>query len=92
MITILISYWNLSNLSDWSYLYIDLFLIEPLALTFGLTAAYQKISKRIPDSRLLTWRTMTSTPVHILLVAIAQMVVYLYTVEQERFQSDSLLF
>ena len=90
MITILISYWNLSNLSDWSYLYIDLFMLEPLALTFGLTAAYHKISKRIPDSRLLTARTMTSTAMHILLVAIAQMVVYLFTVEQERFQICNL--
>ncbi|CBY41291.1 unnamed protein product, partial [Oikopleura dioica] len=57
-----------------NYLYIDLFMLEPLALTFGLTAAYHKISKRIPDSRLLTARTMTSTAMHILLVAIAQMV------------------
>ncbi|CBY11046.1 unnamed protein product [Oikopleura dioica] len=89
MITILISYWNLSNLSDWSYLYIDLFMLEPLALTFGLTAAYHKISKRIPDSRLLTARTMTSTAMHILLVAIAQMVVYLFTVEQEWYCSIS---
>lgn len=90
MITILISYWNLSNLSDWSYLYIDLFMLEPLALTFGLTAAYHKISKRIPDSRLLTARTMTSTAMHIVLVAIAQMVVYFFTVEQERFQICNL--
>ncbi|CAG5110091.1 Oidioi.mRNA.OKI2018_I69.chr2.g4531.t1.cds [Oikopleura dioica] len=89
MITILISYWNLSNLSDWSYLYIDLFMLEPLALTFGLTAAYDTISKRIPDARLLTARTMTSTAVHILLVAIAQAAVYVYTVNQEWYCSIS---
>ena len=62
-------------------------MLEPLALTFGLTAAYDTISKRIPDARLLTARTMTSTAVHILLVAIAQAAVYVYTVNQERFKN-----
>jgi cation-transporting ATPase 13A2 len=52
--TILILYWRKSNLSDFEYLYIDLLIIDLVALTMSLNPAYKSISTISPPKALVT--------------------------------------
>lgn len=52
--SILILYWRKTNLSDWQYLYIDLIIIDIVALTMSLSPAYKRISEIPPPKALVT--------------------------------------
>lgn len=52
--TILILYWRKSNLSDMEYLYIDLLIIDLVALTMSLNRAYSTISEISPPKVLVS--------------------------------------
>ena len=52
--SILILYWRKSNLSDMEYLYIDLLIIDLVALTMSLNKAYKTISQTPPPRALVT--------------------------------------
>ncbi|EGD74948.1 hypothetical protein PTSG_07173 [Salpingoeca rosetta] len=52
--SVLILYWIDSNLGDFEYLYVDLFVILSLAVSMGRTGPYTKLSKRRPAGSLVT--------------------------------------
>lgn len=49
-----------SNLSDNEFLYIDLFVIIPLAFLMGYTRAYNKLTKYVPGSSLVSFPILMS--------------------------------
>ena len=87
--TILILYWRKSNLSDMEYLYIDLVIIDSVALTMSLNKSYKVISQTAPPKALVTGPTIFSLLIHVLICVLFQVWIYLYTINQEWFCSIS---
>jgi len=59
-ITVLRLYQVNTNMSDMQYLWIDLCLIFPLAVTMGRTHAYNKLSRYKPNGRLISFPVFPS--------------------------------
>lgn len=53
-------YFMLSKPSDMMFLYCDLFLIIPMAFLMGLTHSQKILSKKIPDSNLISFNVLLS--------------------------------
>lgn len=87
--TILILYWRKTNLSDWEYLYIDLIIIDLVALTMSLSHAYDRIADVPPPRALVTASTIFSLLIHIIINVFFQIFVYFYTIYQPWFCSIS---
>ena len=51
--TILILYFRVTNISDWEYLYIDLIIINLVALTMSLNEPSDRISRHTPPRVLM---------------------------------------
>jgi cation-transporting ATPase 13A3/4/5 len=49
-----------ANLSDWQFLYIDLFMIIPLSIFMGQTEAYKTLTPHLPAGSLLSLPVLTS--------------------------------
>ena len=49
-----------SNLSDFQFLYIDLFQIIPLSIFMGWTGPYHKLTKHLPQSSLISFPVLLS--------------------------------
>jgi cation-transporting ATPase 13A3/4/5 len=49
-----------SNLSDFQFLYIDLFMIIPLSIFMGQTEAYKSLTPHLPAGSLLSLPVLTS--------------------------------
>uniref|UniRef100_A0AC35U560 Cation-transporting ATPase n=1 Tax=Rhabditophanes sp. KR3021 TaxID=114890 RepID=A0AC35U560_9BILA len=84
-ISIMQLYWLGTNLTDFQFLYIDLFLITLMALTFGATPATNKLSKRPPPTRLLSVGSVGSILGLLLLISATQVSVFLWTSYQQWF-------
>jgi len=87
--SILILYWRKTNLSDMQFLYIDLIIIDIVALTMSLSPAYKKISEIPPPKALVTAPTVFSLIIHVSTCLIFQVIVYLYTIHEPWFCSIS---
>ncbi|VDO49697.1 unnamed protein product [Haemonchus placei] len=70
--SIMLLYWISSNLADFQYLYIDLFLITLVALFFGNTPASDCLSSTPPPTRLLSLASVTSVCGQLFIMAITQ--------------------
>ncbi|KAG1653727.1 putative cation-transporting ATPase 13A3 [Nymphon striatum] len=80
--TVLFLYTLRSNLTDWQFIYIDLFLITTFAALFGRTEAYEKLSKRPPPLSLISATPIMSLLIHVILIVIFQSIAYLITAVQ----------
>lgn len=49
-----------SNLSDWQYLYIDLFTVIPISMSMAWTKPYHKLTHYLPQKELFCWPIMGS--------------------------------
>ncbi|KAI8367020.1 putative P-type ATPase [Choanephora cucurbitarum] len=65
-----------SNLGDFQFLYIDLFLILPIAVYMGYTAAWPSLHKRRPTASLVSKKVLTSLIGQIMINSGFQMVAY----------------
>ncbi|CAL7950959.1 unnamed protein product [Xylocopa violacea] len=79
-LSVIILYSIDSNLTDLEFLFIDICLIVNFATFFGKTAAYKKkLVKKPPITSLLTFTSIFSLSVHMLIMTIFQAIAY-YTV------------
>ncbi|XGW32615.1 hypothetical protein V3C99_017286, partial [Haemonchus contortus] len=83
--SIMLLYWISSNLADFQYLYIDLFLITLVALFFGNTPASDCLSSTPPPTRLLSLASVTSVCGQLFIMAITQFYVFVSTTWQPWF-------
>lgn len=65
-------YWIASNVADFQFLYIDLFLITLLAVVFGYTEAADELDPTPPPTRILSPDSVLSLVCQILVMAVFQ--------------------
>jgi cation-transporting P-type ATPase 13A2 len=65
-----------SVLGPWQFLFIDLFIVMPLAFVSEYTGAYRKLSKRRPVSSLLSREVLTSLLSQLAVNVIFQLVAF----------------
>ncbi|XP_064599544.1 polyamine-transporting ATPase 13A3-like isoform X2 [Liolophura sinensis] len=84
-VSVCLLYWISNNLTDFQFLYIDLFLITTLGITFGRTAAYKELVREVPPVSLLTVPPIMSLLIHAAIQTAAQTGIYFYVMEQPWF-------
>ncbi|VDM64674.1 unnamed protein product [Angiostrongylus costaricensis] len=75
--TVLLLYWISNTLTDFQFLYIDMFLITFVALFFGNTPASDRLSSTPPPIRLLSLASVASVCGQLLIIAISQLYVFI---------------
>ena len=82
-ISVIILYEKSSNLSDFQFLWIDLFLITTLALVFGFTKAYNgPLASKPPKSSLIALQPIFSLVSQLVIVILFQVAAFLFVQEQ----------
>ncbi|VDN51438.1 unnamed protein product [Dracunculus medinensis] len=84
-ITIIHLYWISTNLTDFQFLYIDLFLVTLIALFFGNTPACEKLHINPPPTKLLSLGSVLSIIGQLLIVFFFQSFVFVFTALQPWF-------
>lgn len=75
-------YASASNLGDFQFLYIDLFLILPIAIFMGWTGPYHNLSKRRPTASLVSRKVLTPLLGQIVLVILIQAIAWVAVQKQ----------
>ncbi|KAI9271989.1 hypothetical protein BY458DRAFT_509141 [Sporodiniella umbellata] len=65
-----------SNLADFQFLYIDLFLILPIAVYMGYTAAWPQLHHKRPTASLMSKKVLTSLIGQIVITSSFQLIAY----------------
>lgn len=80
--TITLLYSLPSSLGDFQFLYIDLFIIIPVAVTMGRTHPYGRIAAKRPTANLVSKRVLTSLVGQVLINSSIQLLVFLRVASQ----------
>ncbi|RCN41221.1 P-type ATPase [Ancylostoma caninum] len=75
--SIMLLYWISTNLTDFQFLYIDMFLITLVAVFFGNTPASGMLSPTPPPTRLLSLASVTSVCGQLVIMALTQLYVFI---------------
>ncbi|KAM7542994.1 hypothetical protein Aperf_G00000019280 [Anoplocephala perfoliata] len=86
-----------TNLQDMQFLYIDLFVITSLGITFAYTQAYERLSTEPPTTRLVSVTTLLSLGSQLLLIVGVQLSTFFYIhlqpwVDEEDAEQNTALF
>ncbi|KAI5478249.1 P-type ATPase, cation transport [Pseudohyphozyma bogoriensis] len=81
--TVTLLYYIASTLGDFQFLYIDLFLILPVAVTMGRTEAFTRIVPKRPTSSLISKKVLTSLIGQIIITSGVQFFTFFYVRSQE---------
>ncbi|KAJ5070977.1 cation-transporting atpase [Anaeramoeba ignava] len=57
-----------SNLGDWQYLYVDMFMVLPLSIFMSRTGAAKRLVRRRPTASLVSASVLTSLVLHLILI------------------------
>ncbi|KAH3823103.1 hypothetical protein DPMN_124902 [Dreissena polymorpha] len=77
-LSVLILYWIGNRVTDFEFLYIDLFLLTTLMITFGRTHAYGKLHKVAPPVKLMSLAPVLSLILHILIMFAVQIFFFFF--------------
>jgi len=80
--TVTLLYSFASSLGDFQFLYIDLFVIIPIAVAMGRTLPYPKIHPKRPTASLVSKKVLTSIIGQILINAAVQVLVFIWVRRQ----------
>ncbi|KAI7961924.1 hypothetical protein MJO28_000018 [Puccinia striiformis f. sp. tritici] len=80
--TITLLYSLPSSLGDFQFLYIDLFIIIPVAVTMGRTHPYGRIAAKRPTANLVSKRVLTSLVGQVLINSSIQLLVFMRVASQ----------
>lgn len=67
-----------SNLSDFQFLYIDLFILIPLSIFMGSTEAYKTLTPHLPSGSLLSLPVLVSVFGSVLIQTFFQVSLFFY--------------
>eukprot|EP00049_Salpingoeca_infusionum_P012298 m.223966 g.223966 ORF g.223966 m.223966 type:complete len:1274 (-) comp15146_c0_seq2:2266-6087(-) len=81
-ISVLIVYWFESNLGDWQYLYVDMFVILSLAITMGRTKPTTRLGKARPAGSLVAPGILASLLAHIVINGTVQAITLFIMMKQ----------
>lgn len=84
--SVLILYSIGSNLTDFEFLYIDLFLITFFAAVFGRTAAYSELVKQPPPSSLISLTPLASLVSQMIIIIAFQVYAFVFVQQQPWFK------
>ncbi|XP_033763289.1 probable cation-transporting ATPase 13A3 [Pecten maximus] len=84
-VSVCMLYWIGNNLTDFEFLYIDLFLLTTLSITFGRTDAYHKLSPKPPLINLFGIAPVLSLVLHTILITCFQVLCFLIVMQQSWF-------
>jgi cation-transporting P-type ATPase 13A2 len=85
--SVIILYAIASNLGDYQFLYIDLFLIIPLGITMSMTEPCPELSKSIPVGHLISTPVLFSVVFQIMIQGVFQTSIYLLLRAQSWFEA-----
>ncbi|KAG7446211.1 uncharacterized protein BT62DRAFT_931667 [Guyanagaster necrorhizus] len=81
--TVTLLYSFASSLGDFQFLYIDLFIIIPVAISMGRTLPYPRIHPKRPTASLVSRKVLSSIIGQIAITCVVQIWAYLWVREQE---------
>ncbi|KIY66889.1 P-type ATPase [Cylindrobasidium torrendii FP15055 ss-10] len=81
--TVTLLYWFASSLGDFQFLYIDLFIIIPVAVTMGRTHPFPRVHPKRPTASLVSKKVLSSIIGQILITSVVQLWVYIWVRKQE---------
>lgn len=87
--SVLILYQFIADLSPYEYLYEDLFITTPLVFTMSLTGPYHKLDKAVPLGKLWGIPVLISVLGHIVIQAVAQIIMYYILAAQSWYVKNS---
>ncbi|KAL4221380.1 hypothetical protein ACF0H5_019638 [Mactra antiquata] len=76
--SVLILYWVGVNITDFQFLYIDLFLLTTLSISFAFTKAYKKLNPRPPLVRMISLAPISSLILQMVIMVGFQVFFYFY--------------
>ncbi|KAL8601674.1 hypothetical protein ACOMHN_033850 [Nucella lapillus] len=83
--TVLILYWIGANLTDPEFLWVDLFLITTLFITFSMTPPCEELSRQTPPISLVSAGPILSILTQLVIIVAAQVLVFLHIRQQPWF-------
>jgi len=75
------------NLGDAQYLFIDLFLILPLAVAMGRSKSYQKIHPKAPSANLISFKVLVSLLGQVVIQMIFQFYIFIWSKRQPWYEA-----
>jgi len=75
------------NLGDAQYLFIDLFLILPLAVAMGRSKSYQKIHPKAPSANLISFKVLLSLLGQVVIQMIFQFYIFIWSKRQPWYEA-----
>jgi cation-transporting ATPase 13A2 len=88
--TVLLLYWLATNLTDFQFLYIDLFLITTFAIFFGYTDAAEQLAPQPPPTRLLSVSSVASIIGLLIIIGLFQAFTFVFVTTQPWFVPYSI--
>jgi len=88
-ITILRLYHINANMSDFQYLWIDLFMIFPLAVYMGRTGPYETLSVERPNGRLISFPVLSSVLGQVIIAVAFQGLCAMWTLHIDNFKCNA---
>ncbi|CAF0715730.1 unnamed protein product [Brachionus calyciflorus] len=86
-VSVIILYTINAGITDFEFLYIDLFLVTFVAFFFSRTEAFPELYKNPPPNKLIAWRPILSLLGHMLLILGIQVFVFFYVKWQPWFEA-----
>jgi magnesium-transporting ATPase (P-type) len=86
-ISVIILYSINAGITDFQFLYIDLFLVTIVAFFFSRTEAYPELHKKPPQNKLIAWRPILSLFGHMFIIGAIQIFVFFYVKLQPWFEA-----